>query len=202
MPAEHGGREDPAERQQAVDAVLVDHPADKEAQDPGPALQFLQRAAQFAETGAHGRAQRLAAARIGREQEHRQDEDEVPKRRDRAGDAGVFAGCRIKTEERCRSKDRLAGFRAGRDEQHDADQHDHAAEITHAPGNVGYAAHVLLADEPGHHGIVENDGELGSRGRQHHQKDDEGYRGPRCRRPQKAKRGDLDRGKEGDPWLS
>ena len=105
----------------------------------------LQRRLQFRQALAHGRADRHALAGIGREQEHRQDEDEIPRRRQRPGGARILAELRVEPEQRLDADDRLAGLRRGGQEGDDEDQHDHAAEIAEAPGDVGDLADLGLA---------------------------------------------------------
>ena len=51
--------------------------------------------------------------------------------------------------------DGLAGFGRGGEHGDDEDQHDHAAEIAKAPGDIRNPADVRVGDQPRHHRIVE-----------------------------------------------
>ena len=116
-PAEHRRREAAAERQQRVDAVLVDHARDEEAHDAEPL-----RAPRSASPSVRDRPARTAGASgrpgaVRREQEHRQDEDEIPERRQRTGGARVLALCGIEAEQRRRGRAASCRSPARRPEQ-------------------------------------------------------------------------------------
>ena len=105
-------------------------------------------------------ADRHALLAVRREEEHRQDEDEIPDRRQRSGGASVLAELRVEPEDRIDADDRLAGLRRTGHEGDDEDQHDHAAEIAEPPGDVGDPADIRLGDQARHHRIVEDGREL------------------------------------------
>ncbi|MEY9194978.1 hypothetical protein ABIA16_000094 [Sinorhizobium fredii] len=115
---------------------------------------------------------------------------------------GVLALGRVEPEKRIEPERRLAGSRIPGEQRNDADQHDHAPEIAHSPGDVGDSTDVLLADQEGHHRIVEDDRKLGGDRCERQEERRVDQRRTRHREPEHGERGDLDGGKKADPRLA
>jgi hypothetical protein len=192
----------PPSGKQCVDAILVDHARDQKAEDTGALPDFADRRPQFGQTVADRTLERPAPASIRCEQEHRQDEDGVPEGGNRARGTGVLALDRIKPEQRIQADQCLSGFRRSRQKGDDEDQHDHAAEIAQAPGEIGHPSDLRLRDEAQQHRIVEHDGKLcchRGKGERHHNGDDAGTRRGK---PQAAQGQDLEDCEERDPGFA
>src|SRR5690606_10744723 len=194
LPAEHAGGKGASEKEQAVDAVLVDHAGNKEAHQRPALGELAQRILEFRKAFEDRGAQRYRAGDVRGEQEHRQDEDEVPERRKRSGDARILAFRRIEAEQRVDADQRLSGLRAAGKQEQNGKEGYQAAEIAEPPGDVGDLADLLLANQPGHHRIVQDDREFGGERGEDHQRADGDDRTARRGYPEPGERQNLDRG--------
>ena len=141
---------------------------------------------------------------VRREQEQRQDEDQVPERGERTDQPLVRPRRRIDRHDRVEAEHGLAGIGIGDDEARDEDEAHQPADIAGCPADARQSAEALVGDERGHHGVVEHGGELSADGRERkRQKHERRHAGlPRNGEPQPAKPHDQQHREACDPRLA
>ena len=161
-PAEHGAGVDAAKGKHGAKPVGVEHAREKEERDLAVMPdEFPHPADELGEPGPDRRSNLGLGRPVGREQKQRQDEDEIPQRRERPDQPIAFARRRVEGDDRIETEQRLAGRGIGDHEPGDEGEAHQAADIAHGPADARERAEPLGRDQRGHHGVVEHGGELG-----------------------------------------
>ena len=167
------------------------------------AVELLHAADELRDAGLD-RRRRARSGPVRREQEERQDEDQIPERGERTDQPLVRPRRHIDRHDGVETEQRLAGVRVGDDEARDEDEAHQPADIASRPADARQSAEPLVGDERGHHGVVEHGGELspddGEREGEKHERRHAGL--PRHGEPQPAKPHDQQHRESGDPRLS
>ncbi len=117
-PAEHRRGIDAAEGEHGAEPVGIEHARDEEERDLAViADEVLARAwTSCLSPALTARAERLGRGPVRREQEERQDEHEIPERRERSDQPVAFARRGIERDERREPEQGLAGLRIGNEQ--------------------------------------------------------------------------------------
>ena len=102
---------------------------------------------------------------IGRQQEHRQHEDDEPDAGQRTGDAVALMRDGIETEQRHESEQRASGLGIGGEKAEHQDETENAADIAGGPSGARQSPDPVRRHQRRHHRIVEDGGEFDADGR-------------------------------------